>query len=618
MISLSTSLLLLLLILLLINTNAYQILKYSKIRSTSLKSVNNSSLPTSDISSIRNNNIDKVSSPQEVNSIEPKTIFVGESSFDYIRLNNGLYIDKTKEIYDNLLSKGNGYYFLVRPRRFGKSLLCSTLSNFFGGKQKEVLFQDLWIGRSGVWDFEKEEHPVIHLDMSNVAGENSNIIKFEKNVKHMLREFAISAVVELNRTNDDSIDEFLRVLIIRLKAKHKKPVVIIVDEYDKPILDLINKPKEMEEVRESLQSFYAVLKSQEVNLRLVFITGLYKFTQTSMFSTLNNLRDLTLSLPAGTLVGYTENEIKENFRDRMKALKDELNIVSNDVLMNDLREQYNGYRFGLSTASGRISEPIYNPFAINYIFEELQFTDKWILSGSASMLAKKLSSSGDRYEDYLTTSMSELEEACKPDEMTPTSLMYYGGYSTIDKVGVLENQILLKIPNKSIYKYLAKDYLKEKFSVSDIKPFVTLADSIYDIMTQTPINEMMSKTEQEMSKLLDNVLNKYTYLTITSEGEFRNIVDSVLKINFDEKQIHHEVLTLIGRIDTIITLRSRIFIIEYKYIKDSSEALEQIHDREYYGRYLDAKVPVILLGISCKKEDKRKVNISCEIKNNEK
>jgi len=394
-------------------------------------------------------------------------------------------------------------------------------------------------------------------------------------------------------------------------------VVIIIDEYDKPILDLINKPKEMEAVRESLQSFYSVLKSEEVSLRLVFITGLYKFTEMSMFSTLNNLRDLSLSLPAGTLVGYTENEIKENFRDRIELLMAKLKMTETD-LMNKLREQYNGYRFGVDTGDGKISEPIYNPFAINYIFEDLQFTDKWILSGSASMLAKKLSSSGDRYEDYLTTSMSELEEACKPDEMSLTSLMYYGGYSTIDKVDIVGKKILLKIPNKSIYKYLAKDYLKAKFSVSDIKPFVTLADSIYDIMTQTPINEMMSKTEQEMSKLLDNVLNKYNYLTITSEGEFRSIVDSVLKINFDEKQIDHEVPTKIGRIDTMITLRSRIFIIEYKYIKDSSEALKQIHDREYYGRFLDAKVPVILLGISCKKEDKKKVNISCEIKNNEK
>ena len=565
----------------------------------------------------RSISVSKSSFDYTVNSIKPKTIFVGESSFDYIRLNNGLYIDKTKEIYNNLLESKRKYLFLVRPRRFGKSLLCSTLSNFFGGKQKEVLFQDLWIGKSGLWDFAKEEHPVIHLDMSKAAGASSNVDKFEESVRDMLENEAISADVHIN-INKKEMKNILLALIKQVKRKHKKPVVVIIDEYDKPILDLIDEPKEMEAVRKSLQSFYAVLKSQEVNLRLVFITGLYKFTQTSMFSTLNNLRDLSLSLPAGTLVGYTENEIKENFRDRMKALKEELNIVSDDVLMDDLREQYNGYRFGLSAASGRISEPIYNPFAINYIFEELQFTDKWILSGSASMLAKKLSSSGDMYEDYLTTSMSELEEACKPDEMSLTSLMYYGGYSTIDKVGVVEKKILLKIPNKSIYKYLAKDYLKAKFSVSDIKPFVTLADSIYDIMTQTPINEMMSKTEQEMSKLLDNVLNKYTYLTITSEGEFRNVVDSVLKINFDEKQIHHEVLTLIGRIDTIITLRSRIFIIEYKYIKDSSEALEQIHDREYYGRYLDAKVPVILLGISCKKEDKRKVNISCEIKNNEK
>jgi len=565
----------------------------------------------------RSISVSKSSFDYTVNSIKPKTIFVGESSFDYIRLKNGLYVDKTKEIYNNLLESERKYHFLVRPRRFGKSLLCSTLSNLFGGKQKEVLFQDLWIGKSGLWDFAKEEHPVIHLDMSKAAGASSNVEKFEESVRDMLENEAISADVHIN-INKKEMKNILLALIKQLKRKHKKPVVVIIDEYDKPILDLINKPKEMEAVRESLQSFYSVLKSEDVSLRLVFITGLYKFTEMSMFSTLNNLRDLSLSLPAGTLVGYTENEIKENFRDRMKALKDELNIVSDDVLMNDLREQYNGYRFGLSIASGRISEPIYNPFAINYIFEELQFTDKWILSGSALMLAKKLSSSGDRYEDYLTTSMPELEEACKPDEMTPTSLMYYGGYSTIDKVDVVGKKILLKIPNRSIYKYLAKDYLKAKFSVSDIKPFVTLADSIYDIMTQTPINEMMSKTEQEMSKLLDNVLNKYNYLTITSEGEFRSIVDSVLKINFDEKQIDHEVPTKIGRIDTMITLRSRIFIIEYKYIKDSSEALKQIHDREYYGRYLDAKVPVILLGISCKKEDKKKVNISCEIKNNEK
>jgi hypothetical protein len=140
---------------------------------------------------------------------------------------------------------------------------------------------------------------------------------------------------------------------------------LIIDEYDKPVLDLINKPEEIEAVRQSLQSFYSVLKAQESNLRLVFITGLYKFTEMSMFSTLNNLLDISLDLSAGTLVGYTESEIKEYFCDHIEAFKAELKITDDDILMNELRERYNGYRFGLNTANRKISEPIYNPFAVN-------------------------------------------------------------------------------------------------------------------------------------------------------------------------------------------------------------------------------------------------------------
>ena len=179
---------------------------------------------------------------------------------------------KTRGIYDNFLREGDEYYFLVRPRRFGKSLLRSTLSNLFGGKSKEGLYKDLWIGKSGVWDFEKEEHPVIHLDMSKVAGVDSNVVIFERGVKKMLLKVARSAGVKLNCDNNDSIKEFLQALIWSLEEKCKKPVVVIIDEYDKPILDLINESKEMEAVRKSLQSFYSVLKSEESNLRVLFIT----------------------------------------------------------------------------------------------------------------------------------------------------------------------------------------------------------------------------------------------------------------------------------------------------------------------------------------------------------
>ena len=179
-----------------------------------------------------------------------------------------------------------------------------------------------------------------------------SVYNFKMKVKFMLEDTASVAGVELNCDKEGPIELFLQALILRLKQKYNKPVVVIIDEYDKPILDLINKPEEMEAVRESLQTFYSVLKSEEAKLRLVFITELY------------NLRDISLKLSAGTSVGYTESEIKEYFGDHIQAFKSKLNVTDDDVLMNELRQRYNRYRFGLDTANGKISEPIYNPFTI--------------------------------------------------------------------------------------------------------------------------------------------------------------------------------------------------------------------------------------------------------------
>jgi hypothetical protein len=374
----------------------------------------------------------------------------------------------------------------------------------------------------------------------------------------------------------------------------------------------------MEEVRESLQSFYAVLKGQEVNLRLVFITGLYKFTEMSMFSTLNNLRDISLKLSAGTLVGYTESEIKEYFGDHIQAFKSKLNITDDDVLMNELRERYNGYRFGLDTASGEISEPIYNPFAVNYVFQDLEFSDEWSLSGSASMLSKKLIEHGYSYESMLTTSVDHLKSSCKPNEMSLTSLMYYGGYATINKYDKVTNDLYLKIPNKSINKYLARDYLRTKFSISDITAFDRAVKKVHDVMTGTPINEMDSKIT-EITKLLDDVLNFYVYEAMKDEGQFRNVMDSMFKFRFGD--VAQEIQTKNGRIDTVITEKSRVFIIEYKYNQTSSSALQQIKKKEYYGQYLSKNLPILLFGISLRRNSKSKnryIEISYDMINNNK
>jgi hypothetical protein len=286
--------------------------------------------------------------------------------------------------------------------------------------------------------------------------------------------------------------------------------------------------------------------------------------------------------------------------------------------MNELRERYNGYRFGLNTASGTISEPIYNPFAINYVFRGLQFSDEWSVSGSASMLSKKLIEQGYSYESMLTTSVIALEKSYKPSEMSLTSLMYFAGYATIDKYDKVTNDQYLKIPNKSINIYLARDYLESIFSTSDITPFDRLAKKIHHVMTVTPINEMDSKIT-EITKLLDNVLNYFPYGAMENEGDFRNAMDTMFKFRFND--VAQEIQTKNGRIDTVITENSRIFIIEYKYNATAFSALEQIKEKECYAHYLSTNLPILLFGISLRKKNKSKtryIEISYDIKNSNK
>ena len=201
-----------------------------------------------------NSNDDKTQdATPTVNTKESKrqSILLSASSFDGIRNSKALYVDKTQQIYDSLLETiGEKYFFFVRPRRFGKSLLCSTLSNLFQGKSQEDLFKGLWIHESKVWDFEKEEHPVLHLDMSKTA--DSTVEKFESNVNSMVKSLAKQHGIDLSSAGNLSLEASFSYLIQELKLKHNKRVVVIIDEYDKPVLDLIDSPKQMEAVCESV------------------------------------------------------------------------------------------------------------------------------------------------------------------------------------------------------------------------------------------------------------------------------------------------------------------------------------------------------------------------------
>ena len=548
-------------------------------------------------------------------SFLPQKILVSESSFDGIRTGKGLYVDKTKSIYQAILEPNQKYNFFVRPRRFGKSLLCSTLSNLFQGKSREDLFKGLWIHESKVWDFEKEEHPVLHLDMSSVAGQSSTVETFENDVKEMLKDVALVNNISFEASETASISTFFRKLILKMKMKHNKPVVVIIDEYDKPILDLIKEPERMEAVRKSLQSFYAVLKPQESNLRLVFITGLYRFTEMSMFSTLNNLKDISFDINAGTLVGYTESEVRTFFSKHIAALKTELNAQDDEDVMDRLRKKYNGYRFGLSISSGKVSESIYNPFSLNNAFDSLQLKDTWTVSGSAFMLFEKLLEEGSHYQTLLSISLDELQTSYSPSDLTLASLMYYGGYSTIDSYDAKTGEVRLKVPNESIEKYLAEDYFKSIFTQPKLVDFNNKADEAVALLTETPVSEMESKIK-EIEKKFDEVVSFFDYSMLNSEGNFQMMMDTIFKSRFD--LVSSQMVTKDGRMDTVIFGHTRVFVIEFKFNKSSKEAIDQIHRKEYYMKpdIMGSKLPVMLLGINLQKEEGTKnvrIDISYEL-----
>lgn len=274
------------------------------------------------------------------------------------------------------------------------------------------------------------------------------------------------------------------------------------------------------------------------------------------------------------------------------------------------------------------------------------------------MLSKKLIEHGYSYESMLSTSVDVLKSSCRPAEMSLTSLMYYGGYATIHKYDEVTNKVILKIPNKSINKYLAKDYLKSLFSISDTTVFERVAKEVRDIMTLTPIDEMDSKIK-EISKLFDSLLDDFTYDALTDEQEFRNIIDCIFKIGF--RDVAFEVHTKNGRSDTVIIEKSRTFIIEYEVHNEnkikkkgkkepsikaplneaplneaplneaplneapnkapSNKVIEQIKEKEYYAKYSKTNTPILLFGITLKtnkNSTNKYIDIQYDVINNNK
>ncbi len=342
-----------------------------------------------------------------------KILPIGRQTFEILIRDRALYVDKTQYVYD-LITSG-GVYFLARPRRFGKSLLLTTFEALFRGRKD--LFDGLWINSNTDYDF--EEYPVILLDLSKKGVKKAEDLEtfLVNQMDNVARKWQL-------RLSIDQFDERFGELIELLSERTGKPIVVLVDEYDKPIIDNIYNPNALE-IRDSLRQFYTVLKSADRHLRFVFLTGVSKFSKVSVFSGLNNLYDISMDPTYAEICGYTQGELESSFPPWISELAAEEQVSEKEILKK-INYWYNGYRFSVK------EKKVYNPFSTLLLFQQKRFKPYWFETGTPTMLVRLLEEK--EYELERLENLPLREEdfgSFEVDDLKIESLLFQTGYLTI-------------------------------------------------------------------------------------------------------------------------------------------------------------------------------------------
>jgi len=498
---------------------------------------------------------------------------IGIQTFNKIREGNYLYIDKTQEAYE--LINSYQYIFLSRPRRFGKSLFLDTLKNIFEGNKE--YFKDLYIYDKWDWD---TTYPVIKIDF---FGDLRSVKSVKKNIIATLKSNQQRLDVECDDIEDYGI--CFAELIKNIYTKYDQKVVVLIDEYDKAILDNLDQMEVAIDVREIIKGLYSVLKGCDQYLQFVFLTGVSKFSKASIFSGLNMLTDISLDERFGNICGYTQDNIENEFKDYLI-----------DVDLIKVKEWYNGYNF--------LKDPVYNPFDILlFISKNYKFSNYWFSTGTPTFLIKLIKQNNYFLPNLVNITVGEkLLDSFDIENIELEVILYQAGYLTIDKQiekrrGGFEYK--LKVPNKEVQISLSDtilDYLTnqkiEKQKIQD-----DLYDALYD-------NDMILLESALKSIFASIPYNNYVNNTISNfEGYYASVIFTYLQsLGFNTIA---EDVTNKGRIDLTIKTDNFIYILEFKVGKE--DALSQIKDKNYAQKYLGIKKDIYLLGINF--DDKEK-NIS--------
>jgi hypothetical protein len=424
--------------------------------------------------------------------------------------------------------------------------------------------------------------------MIDIAGKDRTKARIEQELLASLREQANLLGVQTTEQTDAA--SYFKRLITAAAELYKTGVVLIIDEYDKPILDLVNNPTERDEVHKLLGDVYGQIKNLGDQLRLVFMTGVYKFAQTSIFSNLNHFFDLTFTPLAATVVGYTQEELEANFSTEIDTLAADLGL-NRAGMFTLLREQYNGYRFGVNLKNGLLSQSVYNSFAMNHVFAANDLIKKWFASGSPSFLIEQVKAGTfiTIAQEGLSMDFSELDASCSPNALSAQTLLYYAGYATMAAYDPRINYVTLVYPNKEVAHAMSTQMIT-LFSRTDSQ--TALSKLIKDLA----LSFLDSKLDR-VKEILNQALAQFSYeIMLPYEDYFQSLLFLMLQAgNLD---VYPEVHTNSTRMDIVVKTPAAIYILELKFNKPAADGLNQIFEKKYFQRYLALERPIIAMGIS--------------------
>ncbi len=480
---------------------------------------------------------------------------IGIQSFPELRNGNYIYVDKTMFIQQLLLGK---YYFLSRPRRFGKSLFLSTLEAYFKGRKE--LFEGLAIA-----EVEKEwvEYPVVRIDFNTTEGNDIESVK--NSLRIMLMRCAASYAVEIPDYKSMAIADLFTSLILALEAKTGRKVVVLIDEYDKALIEVMHDPGKLGDATDTLRPFFSVLKTADEHIKFAFITGVSRFRNTTIFSGFNNPNDISMNGDFASVLGITQQEMEQYFQHGINAIAREYEMPYADMVQV-LRDKYDGYRFT------RRKEYVYNPFSVLNALYARQLDDAWVKSGTSRILKTYLQGSEFTFDQLTSKWMSANALAATYSKENPTSLFFQTGYLTIREFQ--DDFYKLGIPNQevqaAIVDLVIPEFVKgtDEYALQDIETSLRMAIKRGDVDTMMELLRTMLASVP-YHEIDTRVLEKHLHLCMY-------IVFMMLGIS-----TKCEIAQSGGRVDMVARTPWRIYVFEFKLDCAPEDALRQIDDKGY-------------------------------------